>query len=102
MGKKKATKTGKNQKDMFNIQEQLNTAACVPQIREAIKAWRTDKYKGITATTRELFNFWFHTDHVLPDGQTFRYHSAQREAIGWDAVKQYIFKEELHMAPAPP
>lgn len=79
MGKKKAN--GKGQKDMFNIQEQLNTAACVPQIREAIKSWRADKYKGITETTRELFNFWFHTDHVLPNGQTFRYHTAQREAI---------------------
>ena len=66
---------------MFNIQEQLNTAACVPAIRDAVKAWRADKYKGITDTTRELLNFWFHTDHILPNGQTFRYHIAQREAI---------------------
>ena len=80
MAKKKSEAKAK-QKDMFNIQEQLNTAACVPQIREAIKAWRADKYKGITSTTQELLNFWFHTDHVLPNGQTFRYHSAQREAI---------------------
>jgi type III restriction enzyme len=79
MGKRKSV--GKEQKDMFNIQEQLNTAACVPQIREAIKAWRADKYKGITNTTRELFNFWFHTDHALANGQIFRYHAAQREAI---------------------
>jgi type III restriction enzyme len=74
-------KTESKQKDLFNIQEQLNTAACVPAIREAVKAWRADKYKGITATTRELLNFWFHTDHVLPNGQTFRYHTAQREAM---------------------
>jgi type III restriction enzyme len=79
MGKRK--KVDNKQKDLFNIQEQLNTAACVPQIREALKAWRTDKYKGITNTTRELFNFWFHTDHILSNGQTFRYHTAQREAI---------------------
>lgn len=73
--------TRSKQKDLFNIQEQLNTAPCVPQIREALKEWRSDKYKGITPTTRELFNFWFYTDHVLPNGQTFRYHAAQREAI---------------------
>lgn len=78
MPRRKADKT---QKDLFNIQEQLNTAACVPQIREAVKSWRADKYKGITETTRELLNYWFHTDHILPNGQTFRYHLAQREAI---------------------
>jgi type III restriction enzyme len=74
-------KEGNKQKDLFNIQEQLSTAACVPAIREAVKAWRADKYKGITDTTKELLNFWFHTDHVLANGQTFRYHLAQREAI---------------------
>lgn len=74
-------KTDVSQKDMFNIQEQLSTAACVPAIREAVKEWRTDKYKGITETTRELLNFWFNTDHVLYNGNTFRYHLAQREAI---------------------
>ena len=74
-------KTSDTQKDLFNIQEQLSTAACVPAIREAVKAWRADKYKGVTETTRELLNFWFHTDHVLHNGQTFRYHLAQREAI---------------------
>jgi type III restriction enzyme len=74
-------KSPDSQKDLFNIQEQLSTAACVPAIREAIKAWRADKYKGVTETTKELLNFWFHTDHVLPNGQTFRYHTAQREAI---------------------
>ena len=82
MTKKKATlRQAQGQKDLFNIQEQLSTAACVPAIREAMKAWRADKYKGITETTRELLNFWFHTDHVLSNGQTFRYHLAQREAI---------------------
>ncbi len=74
-------KSKKNQKDLFNIQEQLNTAACVPAIREAIKTWRAEKYKGITETTRELLNYWFYTDHTLPNGQTFHFHSAQREAI---------------------
>lgn len=79
MAKKK--KTDGSQKDLFNIQEQLKTAACVPAIREAVKAWRGDGYKGITETSRELLNFWFHTDHILPNGQSFRFHSAQRESI---------------------
>jgi len=78
MARKKANN---KQGDLFNIQEQLSTAACVPAIREAVKAWRADKYKGITETTRELLNFWFFTDHILLDGTTFRYHTAQREAI---------------------
>src|ERR1700733_2172627 len=74
-------KTAESQTDMFNIQEQLSTAACVPAIREAVKAWRLDNYKGITEMTKELLNFWFHTEHVLHNGQVFRYHIAQREAI---------------------
>ena len=74
-------KKDNSQSDMFNIQEQLSTAACVPAIREAIKSWRAENYKGITDTTKELLNFWFHTDHVLPNGQNFRFHTAQREAM---------------------
>ena len=74
-------KKDNSQADMFNIQEQLSTAACVPAIRQAVKSWREEKYKGITDTTRELLNFWFHTDHVLPNGQNFRFHTAQREAM---------------------
>ena len=78
---KKNRNTDAKQKDLFNIQEQLSTAACVPAIREAVKKWRDNKYKGITETTKELLNFWFNTDHILYNGQTFRYHLAQREAI---------------------
>ena len=77
----KKNKISNSQNDMFDIQEQLKTAACVPAIREAVKAWKADNYKGITETTRELLNFWFYTDHILLNGQTFRFHTAQREAI---------------------
>lgn len=79
MAKKK--RTDNLQSDLFNIQEQLKTAACVPAIREAVKGWRAGNYKGITETTKELLNFWFYADHILPNGQTFRFHTAQREAI---------------------
>ncbi|MCS6821649.1 MAG: DEAD/DEAH box helicase family protein [Microscillaceae bacterium] len=77
MPKKKKT----NASGLFNLDEQLRTAACVPAIREAVKAWRAGGYQGITATTSELLNFWFKTDHILPNGQAFRFHTAQREAI---------------------
>ena len=66
---------------MFNIEEQLQTAACVPAIRDAVKAWKAANYEGITDTTRELLNFWFNNDHILANGQPFRFHTAQRDAI---------------------
>lgn len=77
----KRKKTNASQGDMFNIQEQLKTAACVPAVREAVKAWRSNGYNGTTETTRELLNYWFYTDHIVPGGQSFRFHTAQREAI---------------------
>jgi len=53
----------------------------VPAIRKAVREWRQAKYKGATDTTKNLFNFWFATDHRLPDGGFFRYYYAQREAL---------------------
>ena len=41
----------------------------------------TADYKGVTDTTRTLLNYWFHTDHRLPNGRPFAYHYSQREAI---------------------
>jgi len=74
-------KINDSQGDLFGISEQLKTAACVPAIRETVNAWRADNYSGVTDTTRELINYWFHTDHILHNGQPFRFHAAQREAI---------------------
>ena len=53
----------------------------MPGIREKVKAWRDGGYKGTSDTTRTLLNYWFHTDHRLPDGRKFAYHHFQREAI---------------------
>ncbi|HXB42000.1 MAG TPA: DEAD/DEAH box helicase family protein [Bacteroidia bacterium] len=83
----KRKKANSKQKGMFNIQEQLSTAACVPTIREAVKAWRASGYKNITDTTTELLNFWFLTDHE----KGFRFHPVQREAI---ETLIYIFEVE--------
>jgi type III restriction enzyme len=46
-----------------------------------VKQWRESGYRGVTATTRLLLNFWFRNDHRLPNGRKFEYHYAQREAM---------------------
>ncbi len=66
---------------MFNLEDRLSTAVCVPAIRSAFKEWRDGKYQGVTETTKELLNFWFQTDHQLPNGRIFKFHDAQRDAI---------------------
>ena len=63
------------------LEARTRTAPCVPAIREAVSEWREHGYKGITDTTRLLLNYWFHTDHRLPNGKPFRYHDSQREAM---------------------
>jgi type III restriction enzyme len=70
-----------DQNNLFDITARLRTAPCVPALREAVKAWSAGGYKGITDTTRLLLNHWFYTDHRLPNGRLFRYHSSQQEAI---------------------
>jgi len=69
------------QPDLLDITSKLRTGPCVPALREAVKAWKAGGYKGITDTTRILLNYWFETDHKLPTGAPFKYHSSQREAI---------------------
>jgi len=76
-GKQTDTATG----DLLDVTARLRTAPCVPALRVAVKAWRAGGYKGTTETTRRLLAHWFATDHRLPNGDRFAYHSAQREAI---------------------
>jgi len=59
----------------------LKTAPCVPAVRQAVREWAADGYKGATPTSRTLLNYWFHTDHRLPNGSKFAYYYFQREAI---------------------
>ena len=63
------------------LKPHVQTAPCVPEIRRAVEDWRKSKYKGATDTTKTLFNYWFGTDHGLPNGRSFRYYYAQREAL---------------------
>lgn len=73
------TKTAPGQLNL--LEAKTSTAPCVPAIKEAVNAWRDGGYKGVTATTKTLLNFWFKADHRLPSGKPFRYHYAQREAL---------------------
>ncbi|HNU57683.1 MAG TPA: DEAD/DEAH box helicase family protein, partial [Flavobacteriales bacterium] len=68
------------QQDLFDLRERLTTAPCVPAIRREVDEWRKQDWPGITEATRELFNYWFRTDHVVR-GARFQYHRAQREAV---------------------
>jgi type III restriction enzyme len=74
-------KSDPHQLNLLDVRERLSTAPCVPALRNAVNAWREGGYKGITPTTRELLNYWFYSDHRLPDGTNFRYYDAQREAL---------------------
>jgi type III restriction enzyme len=72
----------KNDPDQLGLLDaRVATAPCVPGVREKVIAWREGGYKGASDTTRLLLNFWFSTDHRLPDGRKFKYHYFQREAI---------------------
>jgi type III restriction enzyme len=79
----RATKSRTNelQPDLFDLTLFLRTAPCVPALRKLVVEWRAGGYKGVTDTTRKLLNYWFSSDHRLPNGQLFQYHEAQREAI---------------------
>jgi type III restriction enzyme len=69
------------QLSLFDVQEYLRTAPCVPALRQKVGAWRENSYPGATEPTKTLLNWWFATDHRLPDGSIFAYHNSQREAI---------------------
>ncbi len=66
---------------LFDVTGKLTTAPCVPALRAAVGEWRENGYQGVTDTTRTLLNHWFYTDHRLPTGARFAYHTSQREAI---------------------
>ena len=57
----------------------------VPQLRKKVKKWRDNSYAGATATSKSLLNWWFNTQHLLPQANgnmaEFQYYFAQREAL---------------------
>jgi type III restriction enzyme len=54
-------------------------------LREEIHEWRKKGYEGASNTSISLLNWWFKTEHLIPqsDGSVtpFRYYYAQREAV---------------------
>src|SRR6266852_2913675 len=81
MARSRKLKEHNAQLDLFDLTLYLKTAPCVPALRTLVAEWRSNSYQGATPTTRTLLNYWFLTDHRLPNGQFFKYHDAQREAI---------------------
>ena len=81
MARSRKTKENDLQLGLFDLTLYLRTAPCVPALRKLVSEWRDNGYQGITRTTRTLLNYWFFTDHKLPNGQLFKYLDAQREAI---------------------
>jgi len=56
----------------------------VNQIREAVDTWRESSYErpqGVSDTSKRLMEWWFDETHFFPDGESFSYYFAQREAI---------------------
>ncbi len=76
-----AKKAPTGQLTLFEVEEYLKTAPCVPLLRQKVAEWRDAGYPGATDVTRRLLNWWFSNDHRLPDGRPFAYHRAQRDAI---------------------
>jgi type III restriction enzyme len=76
-----ARKRKQNPDQLGLLEARVATAPCVPGIREKVNTWREGGYKGVSDTTQILLNYWFYTDHKLPDGRKFKYHHFQREAI---------------------
>ena len=51
------------------------------KVKGAVQSWRNENYKGASAITKRLLEFWFLEDHILADGSDFGFWDAQREAI---------------------
>ena len=57
----------------------------VHKVRKGVAAWRESGYVGARETTRSLLQYWFDTEHLMPqaDGTVipFAWYFAQREAV---------------------
>ena len=98
MTPRKKYKKDPTQQELLDKTGQLKTAPCVPAIKEAVKAWRAGGYKGMTDTTRRLFEFWFKTDHRAKPNGISKYYDFQREAMEtiiylWEFEKIYREKD---------
>jgi len=55
------------------------------KLRREVQKWRDGGYDGATKTSKALLNYWFNTEHFIPqaggDAIQFQFYFAQREAI---------------------
>ncbi len=67
------------------INSDLLLPPLVQKVREVVKTWRDDNYKGASDTSKALLNWWFKETHIKEqsDGTSteFQYYFAQREAL---------------------
>ncbi len=87
------TKRSPDQQGLF--EPDFKTAPCVSAIRQAVRAWVDSGYSA-TATTRQLLQHWFHTDHRTRNGDPFAYYPFQREAVETLIYLYEIAKKERH------
>src|SRR3989338_4947545 len=68
--------------DEFEIVEERRPSKLllVNKLRQAVEEWRSGGYQGASSVTERLFTYWFEEDPLV-DGQSFRYHFGQREAV---------------------
>lgn len=69
------------QTPLLDVGKEGRTGVCVPAIEKEVKQWREAGCPNVTETTKRLLRYWFKTEHRLPNGNTFKYYDAQREAI---------------------
>ena len=74
---------------MLDLSAWLRIAIAVPAIRQEVRQWQADGNPGITPTTKKLLAWWHKTDHRTPQGSTFRFYPAQRDAI---ETLNYLFE----------
>lgn len=57
----------------------------VAKLRKEVFEWREKNYEGASETSKQLLNWWFKKEHLMPkaDGSVinFQYYFAQREAV---------------------
>jgi len=69
-----------SQMDIFQNAYEKLLPPLVYKIRLAVEKWREDGYKGASATSLSLLNFWFNQEHLIRQLK-FGFFFAQREAV---------------------
>ena len=71
-----------SQLDAFADAHEKLLPPLVHRVRQLVYEWREGGYRGASATTRQLLEHWFATEHPLPGGEgAFQFYFAQREAV---------------------